>query len=86
MGAVVALLAIIGVIAASLARWTRFHPVAIAALGGVPGSVIGVTLSGEAMRRETWMFAVIVYVVTTTPAALGAFLGWLRRDYVERNA
>ncbi|MCH4892115.1 MULTISPECIES: hypothetical protein [unclassified Sphingomonas] len=85
MGAVAGLLIAIAVIAACLARWTRVHPLLIAALGGVPGGLVGLLLPGEVPHSMDWAFAGIVYTVTAVPAALGAFAGWLRRKTRERN-
>ena len=85
MAAVAALLVAVGLIAACLGRWTRVHPLLIAALGGVPGGLVGLVLPGETPHREDWAFAAIVYVVTAVAAALGAFAGWLRRTNLERN-
>jgi len=85
MTAVLVLLVGITLIAGAIARWTRFHPLVVAALGGFPGSLIALLLPGETPTREGLAFAGIVYIVTTAVAALGAFMGWLRRKNIERS-
>lgn len=76
----------IALVAAALGRWTRWHPLVIAALVGLVPAVLAVFVMAGAFADGAAILAAgaAVYVVTGGFAAFGAFLGWLRRTHAER--
>ncbi len=77
----------IGLVAvgAGLARFTRIHPLAIGGCLGLLLALPTFVLAGAMMSDAGLGVAAVVALIGGVPAALGAFLGWLRRDHKHRK-
>jgi hypothetical protein len=75
MEEVPALLIATGVAAGAAARWTRWSPLRLVLLSGIPGGVLGLLVAASATSHNGWAFALVSYAVTATAGALGAFIG-----------
>jgi hypothetical protein len=69
---------------AGIARWTRFHPLLIASIAGLPGAALGFLVAAVACSNPIPL-AAIGFVLIGGIGAFGAFLGWLRRDFLMGN-
>ena len=68
------------------ARFTRWHPLAIATLGALVWGWFGALGAAYFSSGEWMVIGVATFVVGLFPTGLGAFLGWLRRKHMERKA
>jgi hypothetical protein len=75
----------LAMVGAGLARFTRVHPLAIGGCLGLLLALPAFVLAGAMMSDAALWLAAIVVMVGSVPAALGAFLGWLRRDHIDRK-
>jgi hypothetical protein len=77
----------IALVGAGLGRWTRWPVLAIAALlGFIPGTLGLMAMAAFSDEgRAILLFAGAGFLMGGAIAAIGAFVGRLRRTHVERN-
>ena len=73
-------------LSAMAGRWTRLHPFLIALIAGIPGGFFGFLIAGLSLSPAALPVGAIAFVITAAVGALGAFFGWLRRTYLQKDS
>jgi hypothetical protein len=69
---------------AALCRTTRLHPLVAGLMIGIVGAALSTMVLAGIVGTNAFAVGPIVGLFPAAAAALGGFLGWLRRKHVER--